>query len=211
MNNICIHLLNIGNFFPELTELTYPTIELFAKKIKAKINIITKRIFSDHNCLAEKLQVYEEGKSYDYNIFLDLDLLIHPLCYNPFQINIPPYTVAFKDSFDLNKQFLMGDIAENDGRNVGVSSCCVFTSRETHHLWKPIEDINIDEISKKIIPKRKNVDEYTLSYNLAKNNMKYVEPYPIEQYNLMFHVGVYEEDQEKCLDNAKLWCKVFWK
>jgi hypothetical protein len=209
MKTTCIHLLNIGNFFPELTELTYPTIESFAKRIKAKINIITERKILTNNILSEKLQVYEQGKSYDFNMFLDLDLLIHPLCYNPFK-NISKYQVAFKDAFDADTRFKMDDDFKRDGRNVGISSCCVFSTRETHNLWEPL-NISLDEISSNIIQERKNIDEYTLSKNLAKYSMKYTAPYPIGQYNLMFHVGVYEEDKNEILDNAKLWHKVFWK
>jgi hypothetical protein len=210
MKNCCIHLLNIGNFFPELTELTLPTIERFAKRIKSDINIITERKISPDNVLAEKLQVYEDGKEYDYNIFLDLDVLIHPLCYNPFNRIIPENNVAFKDAHDANKVFKMDEDFERDGRNVGVSSCCVFSTRETHHFWKPL-NLSIDDIENNIIQDRKNVDEYTLSKNLAKYSLSYTAPYPIEQYNLMFHVGVYEEDKDKVLDNTKLWYKVFWK
>jgi hypothetical protein len=210
VKSICIHLLNIGNFFPELTELTYPTIEVFAKKIKADINIITERKLSSDNILVEKLQIYEDGKNYDYNMFLDLDLLIHPLCYNPF-VNIPKFHVAFKDSHDADKVFVKDKYFEKDGRNVGVSSCCVFTTRDTHHIWKPIEELSLEQINKNIIQDRKNVDEYTLSRNLAKYNIKYIEPYPIEQYNLMFHLGFYQEDKNRILDNAKLWYKMYWK
>jgi hypothetical protein len=210
MKNCCIHLLNIGNFFPELTELTLPTIERFAKRIKSDINIITERKISPDNVLAEKLQVYEDGKEYDYNIFLDLDVLIHPLCYNPFNRIIPENNVAFKDAHDANKVFKMDEDFEKDGRNIGVSSCCVFSTRETHHFWKPL-NLSIDDIENNIIQDRKNVDEYTLSKNLAKYSLSYTAPYPIEQYNLMFHVGVYEEDKDKVLDNTKLWYKVFWK
>lgn len=210
MKSCCIHLLNIGNFFPELTELTYPTIESFAKRIKAKINIITKMKISSDNILAEKLQVYEDGKEYDYNIFLDLDLLIHPQCYNPFK-NIPPFHVAFKDAHYANEIFKQDEVFKNDPRNVGVSTCCVFSTRETHQLWKPISELNLEQITNNIIQDRKNIDEYTLSRNLAKYSIKYTAPYPIEQYNLMLHLGFYQEDRNKILDNAKLWHKIFWK
>ena len=210
MKNCCIHLLNIGNFFPELTELTYPTIEAFAKRIKSDINIITKRKISPDNVLAEKIQVYEDGKEYDYNIFLDLDLLIHPQCYNPFQ-NIPKLHVAFKDAYYADEFFKLDEYFKNDDRNVGASACCVFTTRETHHIWKPIDDLTLEQINNNILQDRKNIDEYTLSRNLAKYSIKYTAAYPIEQYNLMLHLGHYQEDKNEILDNAKLWYRVFWK
>jgi len=129
------------------------------------------------------------------------------MCYNPFP-NIPLFHVAFKDAYDADGIFEMDDIFKKDGRNIGISTCCVFTTKDTHHLWKPID---IEKATKSIIQERKNVDEYTLSRNLAKYNMKYTAPYPIEQYNLMFHIGLYQEDKNKTLDAAKLWHRLYWK
>ena len=211
MKTCCIHLLNVGNFFPELTELTLPTIEAFAKRIKADINIITERKYSDMNVLAEKIQVYEHGLDYDQNILIDLDVLIHPLCYNPFDVHIPEDHVAFKDNFDRDWKFTDDKYFENDPRNVGVSGQCVFSTRQTHKFWEPIDDLNLEQINENILQDRKSIDEYTLSRNLAKYHIPYVAPYPMPQYNLMLHLGFYLEDQNKILDSAKLWCKTFWK
>ena len=211
MKTCCIHLLNVGNFFPELTELTLPTIEAFAKRIKADINMITERKYSDMNVLAEKIQVYEHGFDYDQNILIDLDVLIHPLCYNPFDVNIPEDHVAFKDNYHASVKFESDDYFISDPRNVGISGCCVFSTWKTHKLWKPIDDISLEQINNNILQDRKIIDEYTMSRNLAKYNIPYMAPYPMNQYNLMLHLGVYEEDKNRILDNAKLWYKTFWK
>jgi len=211
MKTCCIHLLNVGNFFPELTELTLPTIEAFAKRIKSKVNIITKRKFPDSNVLTEKLQVYKDGQDYDQNMLIDLDVLVHPYCYNPFDKNIPVDHVAFKDNYYANLKFKSDKFFENDPRNVGVSTCCVFSTRQTHKFWEPIEDLTLEQINDNILQDRKIIDEYTLGRNLAKYHIPYIAPYPIQQYNLMLHLGVYEEDKNKIVDNAKLWYKTFWK
>jgi len=211
MKTCCIHLLNVGNFFPELTELTLPTIEAFAKRIKADINIITERKYSDMNVLAEKIQVYDYGQDYDQNMLLDLDVLIHPMCYNPFDVNIPDDYVAFKDNYHASVKFASDEYFKSDPRNVGISACCVFSTRTTHNLWKPIDDIALEQINNNILQDRKIIDEYTMSRNLAKYHIPYMAPYPMDQYNLMLHLGFYEEDKNRIIDNAKLWYKTFWK
>jgi hypothetical protein len=42
---ICVHIVNVGDYFPELFELTSKTVEKYAKKIKADINIIKERLY----------------------------------------------------------------------------------------------------------------------------------------------------------------------
>ena len=211
MKNICIHTVNIGDYFPELTQYTLPTIKDFAYRIDADLNIITERKFPQQEVLVEKLQVYEDGKPYDYNILLDLDILVHPQCYNPFLNNIPPTHVSFKDNYDANKQLRSDIYFERDGRNVGISGCAIFTNKYTHDLWKPIDDLTIEQINNNILQERKIVDEYTMSRNFAKYGFKYVQPYPLDQYNLLYHLGTYGQDKEKMLDNAKTWYNYFWR
>lgn len=210
MKRICIHTLNIGNYFPELTKLTLPTIERFAKQIKADVNIISERKF-EGSILTEKLQVYEDGKDYEYNIFLDLDVLVHPQTYNPFIKNIPFNYVSFKDNYHAHKQLKSNIYFERDGRDVGISACAVFTTKYTHDLWKPLDMFTTEQINDNILQERKIVDEYTLSVNLSRYSYKYIEPYPVNEYNLLFHLGTFNQDEQKMLESAKLWYKVFWK
>ena len=42
-----VYLLNIGNYAPEVTSMTYPLIERWAKKIDADIFTITDRKFPE--------------------------------------------------------------------------------------------------------------------------------------------------------------------
>lgn len=208
---ICVHTLNINNYFPELVEFTLPTIERFCEKIRADLNIITTKKFPEFHLLAEKLQVYEDGMNYDYNIFIDLDVLVHPLCYNPFERNIPPGYVAFKDCYHADTQIKPDKYFERDGRNVGISTCVVLSSKDTHDLWKPIDDLTVDQINDNILTDRKLVDEYTVSRNLAEYGFKYIEPYPINEYHIMFHLGIFDQDKNVILEKAKIWTKAFWK
>lgn len=212
---ICVHTMNIGNFFPELTELTLPTIEDYCRRINADFNIITERIYPEKYVLLEKLQVYEQGKDYDYNIFLDADILVHPDAYNPFNTYIPTATVAFKDNYHATNQLKSDIYFERDGRNVGISTCAVFTDKYTHELWKPL-DMPLEQIKDNAIQDGKSkfwrvIDEYALSRNFARYGFKYIEPFPINEYNLIYHLGTYEENKEEIVNRAKLWLKTFWK
>jgi len=212
MKSICVHVIDIGNYFPELKSLTLPTIERYCKKIGSDLNIIKERKFNEWPLLTEKLQVYEDGKNYDFNMLLDLDVLIHPDCYNPFLKNIPETYCSFKDNYYASNQLDVNDIYfKRDGRNVGISGCAVFTTKYTHDLWKfPIE-LSMEDILCKIKQERKIVDEYIMSRNLAKYSLKYIEPFSVEtEYNLIFHLGNYDQNKQKILDRAKLWYKTFW-
>lgn len=213
MKKCCVHVLDIGNYFPELKELTLLTIERFCEKINASLNIIKERKFHDWPMLTEKLQIYEDGFHYDQNILLDLDILIHPDCYDPFENNIPETYCSFKDNYYANTQLNTNDLYfKRDGRNIGISGCAVFTTKYTHDLWEFPEDLTKEVLLDNILQERKIVDEYIMSRNFAKYGLKYIEPYNVEnEYDLMFHLGNYKQDEQQILDRAKLWFKTFWK
>jgi hypothetical protein len=210
---ICVHTIDIDNYFPELKALTLPTIERFCEKIKADLKIIRERKFPGWPILTEKLQVHNQGEYYRYNILLDLDVLVHPDCYNPFEKNIPPTYCAFKDNYNASKQLRSDIYFQRDGRDIGISGCAVFSTFHTHDLWKFQASLrtNKDLVLGSILQERKIVDEYIISRNLAKYGLKYVAPYPIHEYDLMFHLGNYGQNKEDMMERAKLWYKTFWR
>ena len=75
-----LYTLNIGNYGPEITALTYPYMRRYAEKIGADFFIITERKFPGWPVTFEKLQIYELSQQHanDWNIFCDGDCLIHP-------------------------------------------------------------------------------------------------------------------------------------
>lgn len=213
MRNICVHVIDIDDYFPELKLYTLPTIERFCDKIKADLKIIRERRFPDWPILTEKLQIYANGALYPNNILLDLDILVHPDCYNPFERNIPYTHCAFKDNYNASKQLKSDIYFERDGRDVGISGCAVFTTSHTHDLWKFSDYFKANKhmVLENILQERKIVDEYVMSRNLARYGLKYVAPYPIHEYDLMFHLGNYKQSEEMILERAKLWYKTFWR
>lgn len=204
--NYCIHVLNIGDYFPDLYKLTIKTIEAFSERIGADLNIITERKYKNWPLLTEKLQIYEDGKDYDWNLLLDADILVHPNAYDPF-LSIHPAIVGCKDSYDAHRQLQIDKYFLRNGRNVGLSSCVVATSQLTHDLWELPKDLTKEEILNNILQERKIVDEYVISRNLAKYGLHYRELYPFKDYNLLFHLGNYAQNEDKILELAKSWMK----
>lgn len=54
-----IFILNVNDYSPEITALTYPLIEAYAHKIGADFHIIRERKFPEWPVTYEKLQIYE--------------------------------------------------------------------------------------------------------------------------------------------------------
>jgi indolepyruvate ferredoxin oxidoreductase beta subunit len=68
-----VWVLYINNYFPELCKYTLPTIKLYAQKIGADFNLITTRKYLEFPITYEKIQIYELGNNYDWNILIDAD------------------------------------------------------------------------------------------------------------------------------------------
>lgn len=206
-----IFVLNIGNYFPELTQLTFPTIERWAEKIDAEVLYITERNWPNWPLLTEKLQIYELGKNADWNILIDADILISPKIPDISFNNFSEKSVIAKDAYEADKQLKTDKIFTDDGRNIGISGCFVATSKTSHELWKPITDeMDLNTVCENILQERKIVDEYSISRNFAKNHYSLLPILPIFQYNLIHHLGAYDQEPDKILNSAKNWYKIHW-
>lgn len=207
---ICVHVVNIDNYYPELFNLCIKTVERFCNNHNFNLNIITKRKWPKWPILTEKLQVYDYGLDYDWNLLIDADILVHPNTYNPFKY-FDPREVGNKDEYKANMQLRLDKYFIRDGRNLGLSGCVLATSRLTHDLWEFPTDLSKDEIINNILQERKIVDEYVISRNLAKYSLKYRELFPVKDYDLLYHLGSYAQDENKILDLAKEWMKKNWR
>ena len=177
-----IYTLNVDDYSPEITEITYPLIELYANKIDAEFQVISKRKFPDWPVVYEKLQIHELGQDNDWSIYIDSDVLVHP------------------DFFDitahLNKDTVLhygNDLACNrwkydrfflrDGRHIGSCNWFTVASDLCVDLWKPLDDLTFAEALENIYPvifeQKQNIeaahliDDYVLSRNIAKYGLKF--------------------------------------
>ena len=179
-----IFTLDVDNYAPEIIKITRPYLEKYAEKIGADLYVINERKFPDMPAVYEKLQIYELGKEMknDWNIFFDADALIHPETID-FTALLSKDTVAC-NRIDMalvrwkpDKYFL------RDGRNIGWGNWNAFASDQCLDLWKPLDDLTLEEAVKNIYPTNAEklsgivpshlIDDYTLSRNVARFGLKH--------------------------------------
>lgn len=206
----CLHLLLIGDsYLQELRKLTLPNLYAYAEKIGATVNLITTRKYPDWPITYEKCQIHEDGKDYDWNIFIDIDTLLHPNFYDV-TLQYPKSVVSFNYGYDADKQLRPDKYFARDGRNVGIATNFVVTSDWTHELWEPL-DMPL-ETARQCVIRQHIMDEYCMSRNLAKYGFKYAGVAPTsETQQLILHLGAEGENEKESVRRAKQYIKTFGK
>ena len=177
-----IFTLNVDNYDPKITELTYPLIERYAYKVGADFHIINKRKFPKMPVVYEKLQIYELAQQMenDWNIYFDSDALIHPDFMDVTTL-VPKDTVLQYGCDVLTTRFRNNRFFQRDGRNISACNWFTVASDLCIDLWKPpkekLEDM-VEEIcplakEERVFPREHLIDDYIFSYNLAKYGLKY--------------------------------------
>jgi hypothetical protein len=178
-----IFLLNINNFAPELTRITYPFIRCYADKIGANIHIITERKFPDFPVTYEKIQIYELAKQIgsEWNIYIDSDALLHPE-FLDFTSHLSKDTVCCFGRDEADGRWTMDEPFLRDGRHIGWGNWFAVASNWCLDLWHPLE-ISLTEALENIRPTPNEVnagvtrehliDDYTLSRNVARFGLKF--------------------------------------
>jgi len=208
-----VHVVNIDDFFPELFAITFPTVERWAQKIGARVNLITQRRWPDWPILTEKLQVWYDGADSDWNVLLDADILVHPDTPDMLGTLVQRHQVGVKDSYNADQQLKMDQYFLRDQRRIGVSTCAVVTSRWCHDLWYPLPlEMSREQACAGILQERKIIDEYCVSRNMARYGLEMQAILdPDRDYNRLLHVGSYDQDQNRILELAQRWKKDHWR
>lgn len=179
-----IFTLNVDDYSPEITSITYPFIEQYAKKINADFYVIGKRKFPKMPVTYEKFQIYELAQEMknDWNIFIDSDALIHPDTFDVTEFLHKDTVMTCRQDF-APLRFSYDKYFRRDGRHIGVGNWFTVASNWCVDLWHPLEDINLVEAVLKIHPtilERNNditpahlIDDYLVSRNIAKYGLKY--------------------------------------
>jgi hypothetical protein len=182
-----IYILNINNHNPEITAITYPLIEDYAKKIGVSdVHIIKERKFEDWPVTYEKFQIYELAQKYeaDWNIYIDSDALIHPDCPD-FTLLLDKNTVAHHGADFAPVRWRYDRFFIRDGRHIGSGNWFTIASDLCIELWKPLDDLTPAEALDNIQPTAGEsqsgvitpdhlIDDYTCSRNIAKYGLKFV-------------------------------------
>lgn len=177
----CIWTLNINNYAPEITAVTYPWIKYYADKIDADFRILDERKWPEAPATYEKLQLFKEGEAYDWNIYIDSDALIHPDMFDLTR-HIHPDTVMQYGNDLAGTRWKDDKYFRRDTRQ--ISSCNWFTiaSSDCLDLWHPLEDLTIEEALASTKPQLKEaptcsdghlIDDYVLSRNIARYGLRY--------------------------------------
>ena len=181
-----IFTLNVNGFAPEITELTFPLIYHYAKKIDAEFVIINERKFPDWPVTYEKLQIHDIGQQMqnDWNIYIDADALIHPNLVD-FTAILPKDTVAHHGSDFASQRWKYDRFFLKDGRHIGSGNWFTIASDWCIDLWHPLNDLSLEQALSNIYPTlyERNcgcftpdhlIDDYVLSRNIARYGLKFI-------------------------------------
>ncbi len=178
-----LYTLNIGNYEPEITAITYPWMKKYAERIGAEFYEITERKFPDMPICYEKLQIKELAKERgdDWAIYFDGDALIHPETID-FTNFLKKDTVLHNAKDMANIRWDYDEYLRRDGRNIGSCNWFAIASDWCLDLWTPSE-LSLEEMLKNIHPtvmeqqakitKEHLLDDYTVSRNIAKFGLKF--------------------------------------
>lgn len=178
---IAVWVLNIGNYRPEISKHTLPTIKAFADRIGAEYREITERKFQGWPITYEKMQVYELGKDYDWNILCDADVLISSkmpdlvkLAEKETDTIISYQQCNIVDYFKYHESFKsLPAVPKIDGSGsaiVAPSANFVITNKKTNIIYKPLGLTFEEMVSNVKIPSM--VDEYNMAVQMAENGLK---------------------------------------
>ena len=150
------------NYPKEITDLTFPSMEQYAKNIGAEFLILKERKFPHLPITQEKFQLYDIDA--DYIIFLDADALINP---NSFDFS------TLKSDIIVIAEWLDGAdfLPESPpGKNkIRIHSAFLAFSKESKYLVKPHEN-PLQYIPNILNPNPEwHLDEYIMTLNLLEN------------------------------------------
>jgi hypothetical protein len=195
-----VFTLNVDNYAPEITELTYPLIKRYADKIDADFFIINERKFPKFPVVYEKLQIYELAQQMenDWNIYIDSDTLVHPDLMD-ITNHLSKDTVLHNGMDLASNRWKYDRFFMRDGRNIGSCNWFTIASDWCIELWKPLDDLTLKEAVANISPivselntiitPEHLIDDYTLSRNIAKYGLKFVT-----LINLLTRLGRAQDD-----------------
>jgi hypothetical protein len=180
-----IYTLNVDNYAPEITAITYPLLELFAMKIGADFFVIEERKSPQFPPVYEKLQIREiaDERRDDWIYYIDSDALVHPDLFDVTE-HLPMDTVLHNANDIAGNRWRYDEYFRRDGRHIGSCNWFTVASRWCLDLWSPLHDITPEHaIEHNIWPTQNEratviepshlIDDYILSRNIARFGLKF--------------------------------------
>lgn len=206
-----IYLLNLNNYAPELTAMSYPSIFAYADRIHANVDIIEDRMFPDWPITYEKLQIYERetwrrngGSGSDWILYIDSDALIHPELVDITEM-LPRDTIAHNGKDWSPVRFELDDYGRRDGRGIGSCNWFTVASSWCLDLWRPLE-LEPAEAIARIHPTMEErtcpvhiepehlIDDFALSNNIARFGLKFTTFADIWREHGLVNPGFFHHD-----------------
>lgn len=174
--------LNIDGYAPEITQLTYPLMLGYARKIGADFRIINQRRFPDMPLTYEKMQIFDLGRESDWNIYIDSDAVIFPDMIDVTE-RVPKDTVVHYGHDHASNRWRGDEYFRRDGRDIGSCNWFTVASNWCMDLWHPLDDLSLEEALARIKPiliervagitPEHLIDDYVLSRNIARYGLKF--------------------------------------
>lgn len=176
-----VFTLNVNGYSSQITEITFPLMRYYARKIGAAFRVITERKFPDWPVVCEKLQVGELITDEDWVMFFDADTIIHPDCLD-WTVLFPDDVVVHNAVDFANSRHRYNDERREDGRHIGTCGWFSMTPKKCFGFWDlPSEPMA--EILEKCTPTLSEAhsgitvghltDDYIKSENLVRYHLKH--------------------------------------
>ena len=210
--------------YKEITDLTYPLLKHYAKKIGAEFVEIKERKFPDWPSNYEKMQIYELGQEMknDWNIFFDCDALIHPDTPD-FTEHLGKDTVSHNGTDMAGFRFKYDRFYRRDGRNIGSASWLCIASDWCIELFEPVKDLTPADVGQMIFPTASElkhgvepirlVEDFIMGRNIAKYGLKIItlkelmKSLGVPEAALFFHIYATPKEEKvvKMVEVLKVW------
>ena len=178
-----IYTVNVDDYAPAITALTYPLLTRYAQKIDADLYTIHTRRWPDWPPVYEKLQIRDisADRGDDWSIYIDSDALVHPDMFDVTD-HLSRDTVCHNGSDMAGNRWRYDEYFRRDGRHIGSCNWFAVASSWCRDLWMPL-DLTLDEALTRIYPIQSElnsvitpahlIDDYTLSRNIARYGLKF--------------------------------------
>ena len=218
--------LNLNpDVYKEITDMTYPLLKEYCRKIGAEFVEINTRKFPEWKSPTyEKLQVYQlaQDMGNDWNIFFDADAVVHP--------DMPDLTSLLSKDTVLHNgadfallRWRYDRFFQRDGRHIGSPTWFCMASDWCIELFKPLDDLTPEQAYESIFPTVEElklgyepwrlIEDYVISRNIAKYGLKFksfaevIKEKPSITGNYLWHVYAMpiEEKVVKMQQTLKGW------
>lgn len=168
----CVHTVASEPWLPALQAITIPNLRRYAERIGADLNVIRTKKFEGYPWNYERLQVWEAGREYEWNLNIDADTIMKSDCEDPTSWMNPRFVSSLWMT-DASYYFRWNKYFERDGRNIGISDNFTVSSHMTHDdFWRPLE-VPFEVAKQVCLRDERQVSEYCLSLNVARYGLKF--------------------------------------